>query len=196
MQNRLVVRALVGGLLALTLGLAGNAHAAPQEGVEREGFIIGLSVGVGALHYPSGGSFICTYTYYDANCTQTDTEYSTKIGIGGGFHLGAMISKRVALIFDGTAVSTSSDGALVSAVDTAALQYWMNDKTWVKGGVGIGLVADEGASESGFGMMAAVGTELKQKGRYAMDLSARFATVGLESGRVTQLSVQLGFNWY
>ncbi len=199
MQNRLVARALVCGMLALALGLAGNGHAAPKEGVERQGFIIGLSVGAGALRYPSGGSYLCTYVYapyYSQNCVRTDTEYSTKVGIGGGLHLGAMISKRVALMFDGTAVSTNSDGTLVSGVDSAAVQYWINDKTWVKGGVGIGMISDSSTTETGLGLMAAVGTELKQSGRYAMDLSARFGTVGLDSGRVSQFSVQLGFNWY
>ncbi len=200
MRTRLGRHFVLAATLALVSGLGEDALAASPAGVQREGFLIGLSVGAGGIRYPSGATFNCTYTYYPTfrqECTRTDMDYSTKPGFAVGFRIGSMVSKRVALMLDGTGMSTSADGeVLASGVDTAAIQYWVTEKAWIKAGAGIGVMSDEGDTESGLGLMAAVGTELKQRGRYAMDLSARFATVGLDSGRVSQFSLQLGFNWY
>ncbi len=136
MRTRLGRHFVLAATLALVSGLGEDALAASPAGVQREGFLIGLSVGAGGIRYPSGAGFNCTYTYYPTfrqECTRTDTDYSTKPGFAVGFRIGSMVSKRVALMLDGTGMSISADGeVLASGVDTAAIQHWVTEKTWIK----------------------------------------------------------------
>ncbi len=51
-------------------------------------------------------------------------------------------------------------------------------------------------TDTGLGPMVAVGKELRQRRHYTTDVSLRFATVALDDAHVSQVSVNLGFNWY
>ena len=165
-------RLIVASMAVSVLSLAADAHA-----VEREGFLIGFSVGAGTL-----------------NCDDCDTLY----GPASELHLGGMIGDKVALMFDGGGVAGDEDGETIySTVSTAAVQYWVADNVWLKGGLGLGQLSCSGCdSETGLGILAGIGLELVQKTKFVLDLQGRVSTAGYDAGRVNNLSVQIGFNWY
>jgi hypothetical protein len=171
--------ALAFALVPLT---AGAALAEPQ----RSGFLIGFSLGTGEMQ--------------QADCEDCDP----LDGVALDIHLGGMITPRLALMFDGSAVSHQlGDGALTQAVDTVALQYWVTPRLWIKGGVGVAQmsVSDEDGetveeSETGRGALAAIGYELVQSRTFALDLQARVAAGEYSDVTITNGSVLLGFNWY
>jgi hypothetical protein len=91
---------------------------------------------------------------------------------------------------------TTSNG-----LSTIAVQYFVADRFWIKGGVGVGTTrisaeAFEVISDSGLGFMGASGFELIQKHSFALDLQARFWATRHRGGQLSQFSVGVGFNWY
>jgi len=163
---------------APALAQAQNAGAsALQAPIDRKGFVIGFSVG--------GGS---------ASCATCETKGAAALS----FHLGGMLTPRVALLYDTAAVNFTDHGyAYQPTVSTVALQYFTSDRVWVKGGVGLGsLWVDNHSGSSHLGLLAAAGVELAQKRRFAMDLSGRFTVIHTSGSDVRSVSAQLGFNWY
>jgi hypothetical protein len=182
MRKLLTVAAVV-----LTWGIASNAAAQRGGGnVDREGFLIGFSVG--------GGSMSC------GGC-------QSKAGPAVSFQIGSMVTDKLAVMLDATGMAISEsdidfgDVTTSNGVSTIALQYWVVDRFWIKGGVGIGTTrvsfsGGDAASDSGLGLMGAAGYELVQKGKFALDLQGRFATTKHSDGHINQLTVSVGFNWY
>ena len=98
----------------------------------------------------------------------------------GEFHIGGMVSPRLAIMGDfweagryysGDAVLGS--GGLYNGIYTLAAQFWLNDIIWVKGGIGFGHIQissdyvgddynDNVDDESGFAFMLAAGIEIVQ----------------------------------
>jgi hypothetical protein len=160
----------------VVLGLASTAAAQrSNEGVQRSGFLIGFAIGGG-----------------EVSCDGCDSQSGPAVDI----HLGAMVGEKAAVMFDGSGIAIS-DNSQTSVVDTVAIQYWVADKIWLKGGVGLGSLSCDGCqSETGFGFMGAAGFELLQKGKFALDLQARFASAKYDEGRINQFSAMVGLNWY
>ena len=160
----------------------------PLGVVDRRGFIIGFSLG--------GGAFSL------ADCGDCDT----LSGLGLDIHLGGMLTPRLALMFDGSGVAHAIEGGgtIVHVIDTAAAQYWITPRVWIKGGLGIGQLSvndDEGnrvaASETGAGVLLAGGVELVQTRGFALDLQLRASAVNYDDAdTITMSSLNLGFNWY
>ncbi|MBK5256750.1 MAG: outer membrane beta-barrel protein [Vicinamibacteria bacterium] len=166
-------------LAAVTMGFL----ASPREAgaIERTGFIAGLGVG--------GGKITCD------GCESLS-------GPAIAFHLGGMITDRAALVFDGSGVAKYEEGTtLTSVLATAALQYWVSPKVWVKGGVGAGQlgVSGKGVSETsdmGLGFLGGIGIEAIQKKRFTIDLQMRVTTAKIEGERATNVFALVGFNFY
>jgi hypothetical protein len=170
----------------LMWGIASNAAAQRGGGgVDREGFLIGFAVG--------GGSMSC------GGC-------ESKAGPAVSFQIGSMVTDKLAIMLDGTGMAITEsdidfgDVTTSNGVSTIAVQYWVADRFWIKGGVGIGTTRisdDTGSySDSGLGLMGAAGYELVQKGRFALDLQGRFATTKHSDAHINQLTFSVGFNWY
>jgi hypothetical protein len=164
------------------------AYGAPAPiGIQRDGFVIGFSLGAGVLT--------------NDNCDSCDS-------LEGGaaeFHLGFMVTPQLAVLAEGYAVShTEQDLTLSQTIGMLAAQYWVSPKLWVKGGLGSGhlsLSNDRGqelaVSEEGAGAMIAAGYEVYQGRSFAIDVSLRAAAVSYEeSDTVTQTAAAVGFNWY
>lgn len=160
--------------LTLMLLLASGAGAEDSAGApdQREGFLIGFSLGFGAV-------FPC----------------DTCADFGGEFHVGAMASRRLAVLADLSAVDSveSRNGGLLLA--TIGAQYWVSERFWVGGGLGIGEPFDDypvQESDRRWGGIAAAGYEVARKGRFAFDIQTRGGFVRDRRS----LALNLGFNWY
>ncbi len=168
----------------------------PPRGVYRSGLVYGFSLGVGGLSLADCGD-VCG-----------------AVGMAE-FHLGGMIGPRLALMGDfWEGVRYFSDlnlgtGETFHGIYTLALQYWLTDQLWVKGGLGVGRIqinSDISAfpvdDESGFGFMLAAGIEVVQSYNFALDLQLRYGNVAYSSvssggaGDANTFGVLVGFNWY
>jgi len=93
----------------------------------------------------------------------------------------------------------------------ASTQYFVSDKLWILGGVGIGTDAPvfydlvpeneiETEYYTGFGVVSSVGYEIYRKKRFALDLQARinYTSVNLPIGKTDGLTTALliGFNFF
>ena len=170
---------------AQTSDSAGPALAA--DGIQREGFIIGLSVGPGAMQLSDGsGSAGFEGTAFD-------------------LHLGGMLNPRTALMFDSFGVSSKVGHLdLTHVVSTIAVQYWPTSRSWVKGGIGMGTLglaepvmggARDGVN--GGALLAALGYELNHGRAFTIDAQLRLTVARYDAGNtVTGQSFSIGVNWY
>jgi Outer membrane protein beta-barrel domain len=174
----------------------------PPRGVYRSGLVYGFSLGVGSFSF-SGCGDIC--------------------GVAGmgEVHIGGMIAPRLALMGDfwggvhAFSDSVLGDGETFNGIYTLALQYWLTDIIWVKGGLGLGNVQisascdDFGDScnfddETGFAFMLAAGIEIVQSYNFALDLQLRYGNVVYKTasdgsqgdGDTNMFAFMVGFNWY
>jgi hypothetical protein len=144
---------------------------------EREGFLIGFSLGFGSSHP-------CD------NCP----------GFGGTFMVGGMAQEDLAVLFEVTGVGSSDEGRDNQGLGTAtiAARYWPYYKVWLQGGVGIGFSLDENAfgetvnDDRDWAVTAGAGYEIVQRRHFTFDVSAR----GALAGDRRSVSLTLGFNWY
>lgn len=157
-------------LLSLSLRAQAQDAAAPAN-EERQGFLIGFSLGFGA-------TFPC----------DTCADFASE------FHLGAMASRNLAVLAEigGVGGDDRSGGGLLMV--TIGAQYWPVERFWIKGGVGIGDALDDqyGQSQRQWGATAAVGYEVASRGRFAFDVQARG---GFTTDRQS-FGVSVGFHWY
>jgi hypothetical protein len=156
-------------------------------GIQRDGFVIGFSLGAGVL---------------------TNDQCDSCESLEGGaleLHLGFMVTPQLALLVEGFGVShTEQNLTLSQTMGVVAAQYWLTPKLWIKGGLGSGhlsLSNDQGqelaTSEEGAGAMIAAGYEVYQGRSFAVDVSLRSAAVSYEDAdTVTQTAAAVGFNWY
>lgn len=151
------------------------------SGIQRTGFLIGLSAGPGFL-----------------SCEDCDW----RTGFAFDFHVGGMVGPNVGLMYDGVATAIDVDGAIVTlATTTVAVQGFTGERGWVKGGVGFGVINCDGClaidvSEVGWGLMGGAGVEVLQRGKFAMDVQGRFTFNQFEGIRFYSATATLGFNWY
>jgi len=165
-----------------------NYGPAPAPmGIQREGFVIGFSLGGGLLTNDSCDT-----------CDSLD-------GPAGDLHLGFMINPKLALLVEGYAVSHTENGiTLTQSMGLLAAQFWLAPNMWLKGGLGTGhlsLSNDAGdafaVSEDGAGFMVAGGYEVYQGAAFTVDLALRVGAVNYQDAdTVTQSAASVGVNWY
>src|SRR5207253_10416943 len=108
-------------------------------------------------------------------------------GFAGEAHIGGMLNPRTALMFDAwTNIHPvpGTDANTTSTIITGALQLWLNDIIWLKGGLGLGntqatdvdtnyptlgLILDA----NGFAVIGAGGSGLVHYWNLALDLQRR-----------------------
>jgi hypothetical protein len=175
-------------LVALTAGA--SAAAADRGGVAhevyREGFLIGFSLGAGDL-----GPDPCR------DCG---------LGVGGDFHVGAMASREVAVMLEGSFVTRDD---ITHGLFGVAAQFWPDPagRFWLKGGIGVGSLDDD---DPVFGdpfddrndnhvyptVFGGAGVEVVRSGRFTIDLQARGAATFQSGDTGHSVSLNVGLNWY
>lgn len=184
-------------------GGGGGYYATPPPPIhapywQRRGLTIGFGFGVGGMSAESG----------PIECAGCD--YDPAAG-GFDFHIGGMISPRLALVFEiwGTAQALESSGRtmLVQTMAMVGLQYWLTRQLWIKGGVGaanLSVSYDDGRGgdsediDTGGAIMGAIGYEIMSSRRFAIDLQLRVGS-GTYSGIDDQINAAtfgVGFNWF
>jgi hypothetical protein len=148
--------------------------------VDREGFLIGFSVGAG--------------TIAPDPCTDCG------VAAAGELHLGAMASSYgdVAVMLELGGIGRDD---LHHAFLAAAAQWWPDpwERFWLRGGVGIG---SEGADveqhhDAAYPtVLAATGFEVVRSDRFTIDLQAQGVGTFVPHRFGRSLSLNIGFNWY
>jgi hypothetical protein len=155
--------------------------------VYREGLVLGFALGGGGI---TGN---CAPGYCGG-------------AIAGELHIGGMLNPRMALLFDlwgnaRTIDGTGGDGTFSQSFWTAALQYWVADIVWIKGGLGISHVTVDSDSqgnlddETALGLVLAAGVEVLQVGNMALDLQFRFGH-GFYDVSLNNYAFLAGLSWY
>jgi len=167
------------GLAAIAVAFMAVSRDA--SAIERKGLIVGGGIG--------GGSMTCD------GCNSTS-------GFAGQFHIGGMLTEKVALVLDGSGITREEDGAtLTSGVSVAAVQYFVSPRVWIKGGVGAGILQASVeklsvTSDPGLAFAGGIGVDLLQKQKFTIDLQARFTTASIEGDRYNNFFALVGFNFY
>lgn len=158
--------------------------------VYRHGFLIGFSLGAGALE-PDG-------------CDDCG------VAAGGELHLGAMASRSVAVVFEGAVVGR---GDVAHGMAGVGAQWWPDPsgRFWLKAGLGVGALDNTG--NCAFGCLdefdidddngylfptafGAAGFEVVRSGNFTMDVLVRGMVTDERHRTARSMSINVGFNWY
>jgi hypothetical protein len=183
-------------IFSCVLGL--SAFGQNKNEIQRKGLVFGFSTGItnSNLNYPS------------KNQNNTNLALNWKIGY--------MLNPKLALLLNGAVSIYEYDlsdrkrlrdfGGLF-----ASAQYFVSDKFWILGGIGIGTDAPvfydlkpentiETKYYSGIGAISSVGYEIFRKKNFALDLQARinYGSVNLPIGKLNGFTTALlvGINLY
>ena len=183
------------GLAALVLATSSSAWAQrggyyppppPVYHAYRQGVTFGAGLGIGAMTADACGP-------------------SCGGGVAFEFHLGGMLTPRVGLMFDAFPVihPINSDVNAYNTQYTFAVQAFLTDQFWLKGGFGLAHYSETSdfygglGSDTGEAVTLAAGFEIYQAGDFAIDLQLRlgrsFYDVAKDHGVGALL---IGFNWY
>jgi hypothetical protein len=179
---------------------AAPAAPATPSGIERAGFVIGLGIGPGGMQ--------------DADCE----ECIPPGGAAFAFHIGGMVQPKMAVIVElaVNAVGEENDGfgrrSWSQVLWTVAARYFASDRIWIQAGAGAGKLEKrfEGSTlqeqdeeiEADVAFVAAIGVEIYQGRRFALDAQLRGALasyggdVGMTPFEITSSGILVGLNWY
>lgn len=190
MRRVICTTGLLAAWVAFATTFAPPAHAGDHPH-DRNGFMIGLSVG--------GGS-------------QGVEDEDEREGSGtGNFRIGYAVRPDLVLHFEGTGWTKTFDSAFGDATwtfstGTAALTWYPNaGGGFLRGGVGVGTasleIEDSGikvsADESGLGLVAAAGYEWRLTRKFALGPHGEFVWMDLgDVGTANMFGGSLDFNWY
>lgn len=197
---RIVAPALALGL-ALAIPAAAQAqdpYAPAHQPVQnvRSGLIFGFGIGGGELSCEDVSS------EGDGPCDGVTEAGSFDV------HLGGMLTPRLALMGDLWVMGHTEDFLTVSqTISTAAVQYWVLPRVWVKAGLGGAharfsyngpFVNVTDRSQTVPAAMIGAGIELLAKKSFAMDLQFKAGTGFYKDDdtKAHNASLTLGFNWY
>jgi len=180
--------AAVAALLGL---LAGGAAAQPADpylegGRSREGWMIGLAPGVAAF---SG---------------RGDYGRGTNFGASGALRLGVTAGDRLLWLFEFQGLQLGGPNVSDAiAISTVGPRYFVRDRLWIGGGVGVSAVteAEPGSARnrtvaSGVGSTASAGIDLWTSGFWSIDLEAGVAAGLNRNGGIGMFSIRVAVNHY
>ncbi|WP_062062809.1 hypothetical protein [Aquimarina longa] len=176
------------------------SYAQNEQTITRKGFVFGTSIGVSN----SIQSF--------PNKSQNDTDF------GLDLKLGYMIKPTLAILLTSNVSGYDYSGIGRTrkrdfGVLAPAVQYWFKERFWLLGGIGLGLDApvffdikdpeinkEETEYHSGLGIVGAIGYDIYQGKKFAIDLKARmtYRNVNTTEGKTSGISPALliGINFY
>jgi hypothetical protein len=204
-------------LLSFVLVMTMVGEASAQQ---RSGLVGGFSLGGGVLAL--GGSST------DPVVGIIQDDEGTVGAVAVDLHLGFMVRPRVAFLFEGAAAGdqpktslaagqvtvgsrqvtfNSSTTSLMSMVLAGAIQYWITERVWVRGGVGAGwlhrdlvidaqqlsITLEKSAAPT---TLVAAGADVWRRANFALDLEFHFTTFAKDGLRISAPTMQVGFQWY
>lgn len=200
MQNN--IKILFGGkhfLIVIFSVFSLAAHSQQMESsVQREGFVIGFGAGAGVI------------SIADSNAENPFDEAQGSISFPN-LKIGWMLNDRTALLatFPGLIYEYEGHDRSFESI-MPSLQYWVTDKWWINGGIGLAMDApafydyEKNVNDNwhfGCAVAASTGYEIYQNKNFTIDLQSR-----IHLGRVfmdddlhrdaAAFSVGVGFNWY
>lgn len=205
MNHRLASFAAVISGLAFVCGAAhaqgygqprGPGQAPPPPPEVRKGITLGVAIG--------GGELSCEDESLAGN---GPCDGVTEAGSLDG-HIGFMLNPKLAIVGDAWIMGHKDNDLTVSqTIVTGALQLWLGDRLWVKGGLGIaharfefdaGIVELRSRSESVPAGMLGVGFELLHKPQFALDVAFKAGTGIYEDDqtRAHNVAITVGANWF
>ena len=179
--------ALLGVVLLGVVARGAPARAdAPPRGPERKGFTLQLELS-------GGGSTLFA---------RGDGRDETEAGLGFNLGLGGFLTPRIALL---GRIATFNWGITTAGYDEGAsvlmgpaLQWWMHDRFYVEGGVGVAVTSiaplgEETDDKGGMGFSLGVGYSAVNLWHHAFGLFAQLTPSF--TGHGTTLTYQSGFFW-
>lgn len=190
-------RSLVWGIAAVVAcahaGAAAAQEARPPSppGPARDALLIGFGVHAGSLV---------------ADCDDAaEVECDWDAG-GADVHIGWFLTRELGLMLDVWGMYHTEDNLTIhQVIATAAAQYWLTPRLWIKGGVGNaragyrwdGVLVDvRDQTENVPGVMIGAGYEIVLGRSFVMDVQVRYGTGNYEDTKGHNAGVGLGFNWY
>ena len=172
----------LGRFIALIVFIsAAAAGAAFAQSSDRGGFTFLVSLGAGI---------------------QSDAALEeTKAGIAGiNFGVGGFIKPNMAILgrLSGTSASYDTDFGEISqtsGVFGPSLQYWMNDKVYVEGGVGVGFWNIEDGNDQGLGVLLGAGYTVWNRGKHNLQVAVEYAPV-LTDTKVHNFGFTFGYQLF
>lgn len=187
-------------IICITL-LMQTIQAQENSSFQRKGFVFGTSL---------GGS-VSTLQFPDKSLNQTDLGIDLKIGYMLNSNLAILLTSNISIYdYSGFGRDRKRDFGIIAP----SAQYWLHDKFWLLGGIGIGgdnpVFWDiknpdtdplETKYYSGLGVVTAVGYEVFQsKNNFTIDIKAKamYRKVQLQEGNTTGFSygILVGINFY
>lgn len=177
-----------------------SAYTQSKQDVYRKGIVFGTAIGVShSIHtFP--------------NNKQNNTD------LGLDFKVGYMIRPNIALLLSSNVSSYEYSGVGRDrkrdfGIVAPTVQYWLNNKFWVLGGVGLGVDApifwdiknvdvnkEETQYYTGLGVVTALGFDIYRRKNFTIDIKTRltYRNVKLQEGRASGFSpaVLIGINFY
>lgn len=160
----------------------------------------------GRLTFGLGGGL--GYMRDDTGSITCSTCDFNPLAVEGDFHIGGMLSPRLALMLEGQInfqqidASTFDGQFLTQGALMFAAQFWLLPQLWIKGGIGgANLHVDQGVFTDDIGnggaLMGAIGVELFSARNFALELQGRLIE-GLyrDDYHVTSGTIGVGINWY
>ena len=136
------------------------------------------------------------------------------LSVGIDFHIGGMLSHRLALLFEiqGNAQTVEQHGfegekTLSQVALLGAAQFWLTPRIWLKGGLGVASLQNTYSDaygdqdeqiDTGAAVLLGAGIELVQSQNFALDLQGRVlvGSYDLIDDSITAGTIGLGLNWY
>jgi hypothetical protein len=185
-------------LVVLTLVTFTTFAQSQNSSVKRDGFVFGAGVG--------GGIISLSHSDAEGEFDEAQGAFSLP-----NLKIGWMLNDNLALLatFPGMLYEVDGKDRSFEAV-MPTLQYWVSDKWWVNGGVGLGMdlpafynvknVEDE-TWNFGCAVAASAGYEFVQRENFAIDFNAKvhLGRTFLENDAHLDgigLSVGVGFTWF
>jgi len=166
-------------VLALGLVAASSsalpADVAAQSPLDRGGFTLMLDLGLGIQHDEAIGT--------------------TESGLAGlNLGIGGFLTDRLALLLRASGTNVSYGPVRqVSGTAAPALQYWVDDRLSLTGGVGLGLWSIEDVNESGLGLVLGVDYAIWQSGRHGLFVGLDYAPAFTDPETVHNLGILFGW---
>ena len=188
-------------LTICTILLVQFMHAQEDIGFQRKGFVFGTSI----------GSAVTSIQFPTTSQDETDVAIDFKVGYMLHAKLALLLTSNVSIYdYAGFGRDRKRDFGIVAP----SVQYWLHNKLWLLGGIGIGgdnpvfwdvKNPDDDPLETkyyaGLGVVTSVGYEVyRSKHNFAIDIKAKamYRNVNLQEGHSTGFSygLLLGINFY